>query len=155
MWHTCVRLLLRWQQMCEDSSSLFLWQRASSFVLLIWLLLLLQKKKQNQTQPKKPTFFFKLLLVKPVTTTLPSSAAGCLLLRSSVSMATGVNPALPLRTLAVACVCLCAHLRSALTHSLCFRLVVPGRRQISFKVVCVSICMRVCVCIFPSLIGTV
>ena len=101
-------------------------------------------------------FFFKLLLfVKPVTTGLPSSAAGCLLPRSPVSMVTGVNPILPLRMLAVACVCLCARLRSALAHTLCSRLAVPERRQISFKVVCVCACVCVWLCVFPSLIGTV
>lgn len=79
----------------------------------------------------------------------PPSAAGCLLLRSSVSMATEVNPALPLRMLAVACVCLSARLRSPATlvaFVFLWRCRIADKSNL--KVVCVFVYL-------PSLISTV
>ena len=153
----CVCVLACWQQMCEDSYSLVLWQCAgdtttkTSFVPLVWL-------------PQKSNSFFFFFFsppppLIPATTTpsphpTPSSAAGCLLARSSVSMATGVNLALVQRAPAVACLCahvlVCAHTQALLlTHMVSQRskmiihIYHSALSEMDF-VFCVSVCLSVC-----------
>ena len=114
--------------------------------------------------PKKVTVFFCFFFsppppLIPATTTpsphpTPSSAAGCLLARSSVSMATGVNLALVQRAPAVACLCahalVCAHTQALLlTHMVSQRskmiihIYHSALSEMDF-VFCVSVCLSVC-----------